>query len=76
LANLCREISNTLLPLAEKQAVLASQAYRVGLGDLQATLRTREQLLKLASSRLNALRDFHLAKVRYEAALGLHQSSK
>jgi cobalt-zinc-cadmium efflux system outer membrane protein len=75
-AKLTREISTTLLPLAEKQADLATQAYREGLGDLQATLRTREQLLKLASSRLNALRDFHLAKVRYEAALGLHQSSK
>lgn len=68
-AKLSREISGTLLPLAQKQAEFADQAYREGQGDLQATLRTREQLLKLASSRLNALRDFHLAKTRYEAAL-------
>lgn len=68
-AKLSREISETLLPLAQKQADIADQAYREGQGDLQATLRTREQLLKLASSRLNALRDFHLAKTRYEAAL-------
>jgi len=75
-AKLANEITATLLPLAEKQAELATQAYREGQGDLQATLRTREQLLKLASSRLNALRDFHLAKARYEAALGFNQSSK
>ncbi len=66
---LSREISTTLLPLAEKQANLSEQAYRDGQGDLQATLRTREQLLKLSSARLNALRDFHLAKARYQAAL-------
>ena len=57
-SKLTHEISATLLPLAEKQAELAAQAYREGQGDLQATLRTREQLLKLSSSRLNALRDF------------------
>ncbi len=68
-AKLAHEISNTLLPLAEKQADLALKAYREGQGNLQATLRTREQLLKLSASRLNALRDFHLAKARYEAAL-------
>lgn len=70
-AKLAHEISDTLLPLAEKQSEFAAQAYREGQGDLQATLRTREQLLELASSRLNALRDFHLAKTRYEAALGI-----
>lgn len=68
-AKLSREISDTLLPLAHNQAELAVKAYREGQGDLQATLRTREQLLKLSSARLNALRDFHLAKARYEAAL-------
>jgi cobalt-zinc-cadmium efflux system outer membrane protein len=69
-AKLSAEISTTLLPLAQNQADVANQAYREGQGDLQSTLRTREQLLKLASSRLNALRDFHLAKTRYDAALG------
>ncbi len=68
-AKLSREISDTLLPLAHNQSELAVKAYREGQGDLQATLRTREQLLKLSSARLNALRDFHLAKSRYEAAL-------
>lgn len=68
-AKLSREITNTLLPLAHKQADLAVKAYREGQGNLQTTLRTREQLLKLSSARLNALRDFHLAKARYDAAL-------
>jgi cobalt-zinc-cadmium efflux system outer membrane protein len=68
-AKLSREISETLLPLAINQSELAVKAYREGQGDLQATLRTREQLLKISSARLNALRDFHLAKSRYEAAL-------
>lgn len=68
-AKLASEISNTLLPLAQQQAKLAEQAYREGQGDLQSTLRSREQMLELALSRLHALRDFHLAKTRYESAL-------
>ncbi|MBK1829544.1 TolC family protein [Verrucomicrobiaceae bacterium R5-34] len=68
-AKLAREVSDTLLPLAQAQADLADEAYRNGQGDLQANLRTREQLLRLASSRLDALREFHLARVRYQSAL-------
>ncbi|MBT8037610.1 MAG: TolC family protein [Verrucomicrobiae bacterium] len=68
-AKISHKISNTLLPLAQQQADLSAQAYRDGQGDIQTTLRTREQLLKLSSAQLNALRDFHLAKTRYEAAL-------
>lgn len=68
-AKLAREITNTLLPLAQKQADLADQAFRNGQGSLQANLRTREQMIKLATSRLDALREFHLARVRYQSAL-------
>lgn len=68
-AKLSREISSNLLPLAKKQAELADHAYRNGQGSLQSVLRTREQLLKIASSQLDALREFHLAKVRYQSAL-------
>lgn len=68
-AKLAREITDTLLPLAQKQADLADQAFRNGQGSLQANLRTREQMLKLATSKLDALREFHLARVRYQAAL-------
>lgn len=69
-SKLAREISDTLLPLAKKQAAATTKAYHEGQGDLQSTLRAQEQLLKLSSARLNALRDFHLAKARYEASLG------
>lgn len=68
-AKLAREISDTLLPLAEKQAEATTKAYHEGQGDIQSTLRAREQLLKLSSARLNALRDFHLARIRYQSAL-------
>lgn len=68
-AKITREISGELLPMARKQAELAIKAYHEGQGDLQSALRAREQVLNLASTRLGALRDFHLAKVRYEAAL-------
>lgn len=68
-AKLAREITNTLLPLAQKQADLADQAFRNGQGSLQANLRTREQMIKLATSRLDALREFHLARIRYQSAL-------
>lgn len=68
-AKIAGEISAKLLPMARKQAELAVNAYHEGQGDLQAALRSREQVLDLASARLNALRDFHLAKTRYESAL-------
>ncbi len=62
------EITDNLLPLAANQAAEAEVAYRDGFTDLQAVLRAREQQLQLASSRIEALRNFHLARVRFEAA--------
>jgi cobalt-zinc-cadmium efflux system outer membrane protein len=64
-----REITDTLLPLAAEQASQAETAYRDGFTDLQAVLRAREQQLQLASSRIEALRNFHVARVRFEAAI-------
>ena len=69
-SEMLREISDTLLPLAGKQASDAERAYREGLGDLQAVLRAREQQLQLGSSRIDALSNFHHARVRYQTALG------
>ncbi|BCU79048.1 TolC family protein [Luteolibacter sp. LG18] len=68
-AKLEREVRAELLPLADRQAELAEQTWRNGQGELQVVLKAREQRLQLASSRLDALRDFHLARVRYEAAI-------
>ena len=64
------EINDTLLPLADEQASLAETTYRNGQGEIQSVLRSREKRLQLAAARLDALREFHLARVRHETALG------
>lgn len=64
------EINDTLLPLADEQAALAETAFRSGQGEIQSVLRSREKRLQLAAARLDALCEFHLARVRHETALG------
>lgn len=64
------EIDTTLLPLADEQSKLAEDAYRNGQGEIQAVLRSREKRLQLSAAKLDALREFHLARVRHESALG------
>lgn len=66
---LLNEVSGKLLPLAKKQTEDTEMSYRDGQVDLQAVLRSREQELKLASSHIEALRNFHLARVRFDAAI-------
>lgn len=63
------EINDTLLPLADEQATLAETTFRNGQGEIQSLLRSREKRLQLAAARLDALREFHLARVRHETAL-------
>jgi cobalt-zinc-cadmium efflux system outer membrane protein len=65
-----REIQTTLLPLAEEQVTLSESGQRSGLGEIQDVFRAREKRLQLAVSRLEAIRTFHLARVRYENATG------
>lgn len=69
-ADMIREIDETLLPLATGQAGLAETTFRNGQGEFQAVLRAREKHLGLSASRIDALREFHLARIRHEAALG------
>ncbi len=64
------ELDGKLLPLAKDQAARTETAWRDGQGELQAVLRAREQSLELAAARLDALSEFHLARVRHEAAIG------
>ncbi len=68
-AKMIAEINDTLLPLADEQTKLAEDAYRNAQGEIQSVLRSREKRLQLAASRLDALREFHLARVRHETAL-------
>jgi cobalt-zinc-cadmium efflux system outer membrane protein len=69
-AELIQEINTTLMPLAEEQRTFAETTYRNGQGEIQSVLRTREKRLQLAIARLDALREFHLTRVRRETALG------
>lgn len=71
-STMLQETTNELIPLAAQQASDAETAYRDGLGDLQSVLRAREQQLELASSRIEALKNFHQARVRYDAAVATH----
>ncbi len=65
-AKLANEIKEQLLPLADEQAALAEKIYREGQGEIQSVLRAREKQMELSISRLDALREFHLARVRHE----------
>ena len=69
-AALVSELEDTLLPLAKEQTTLLEDAYREGQGDLQSVLNSREQTLELIASKLDASREFQLARIRYQAASG------
>ncbi len=69
-AALLGELDGTLIPLAEEQVAAAENAVKNGQGEIQAVFRNREKLLQLRSSGLDALREFNLARVRHQAALG------
>lgn len=72
-AQLHREIEQNLFPLATEQTLAAEQAYSQGLVEIQTVFRARERRIQLDRARLDALRAFHLAKIRYESALGIEQ---
>jgi outer membrane protein, heavy metal efflux system len=70
-AELVRETRDQLLPLVLEQTKQLEQAYEAGQTDLLAVLRARDQRLQLEAAALDAVRDFHLARIRYEAATGI-----
>lgn len=69
-ADLARETRDKLLPLVIEQTEKLEKAYETGQTDLLTVLRTREQRLQMEAAALDAVRDFHLARIRYEAAVG------
>lgn len=71
-ADFANETRNTLLPLVTEQTDKLEKAYEGGQADLLTVLRAREQRLQLEAAALDAVRDFHLARIRYEAAIGTH----
>ena len=71
-AKLAAETKDKLLPLVLQQTERLENAYKTGQVDLLTVLRAREQRLALEAAVLDATRDFHLARIRYEAATGKH----
>jgi cobalt-zinc-cadmium efflux system outer membrane protein len=71
-ADLARDTRDKLLPLVIEQTAKLEKAYETGQTDLLTVLRAREQRLQLEAAALDAVRDFHLARIRYEAAIGKH----
>jgi cobalt-zinc-cadmium efflux system outer membrane protein len=69
-AKLVRELDGTLIPLAEEQSKSADDAFAQAQTDIQTVFRSQEKGLELQAARLDALRQFHLARVRHEAASG------
>lgn len=66
--SLATDTRDKLLPLVLQQTERLEKAYEQGQTDLLTVLRAREQRLQLEAAVLTALRDFHLARVRFEAA--------
>lgn len=71
-ATLAREAREKLLPLIIEQTEKLDKAYESGQADLITVLRARDQRLQMEAAVLDATRDFHLARIRYEAATGKH----
>ena len=69
---LAHETRDKLLPLVIEQTGKLEKAYESGQTDLLTFFRAREQRLELEAAALNAVRDFHLARIRYETAIGKH----
>jgi outer membrane protein, heavy metal efflux system len=64
------EVRDDLLPEAKQHVEAIVDAYRTGLVDLQTVLRARSQEVELESKYLAAIEDYHLARVRFETAVG------
>lgn len=66
-ARLVTAIDTQLLPKAAQIEEQIRQQYSSGQSPLTEVLRARDRRLGLQRQRLDALRDYHLARVRYEA---------
>lgn len=71
-ADVVRDTRDKLLPLVIEQTSKLEKAYETGQTDLLTVLRARDQRLQLEAAALDATRDFHLARIRYEAAVGAY----
>lgn len=70
LAAVVTELDGQVLPKAGQLEKDLREAYSTGQTPLQDVLRARDRRLALERQRIEALREFHLARIRYRAALG------
>jgi cobalt-zinc-cadmium efflux system outer membrane protein len=70
LARVISDMDEKLLPKSRDLESRLRQIYAAGQGMLTDVLRATERRLMLESRRLDALRDYHLARSRYAAAVG------
>ena len=63
------ENANQLLPMAQQQIDRVREGYSNNKASLQDLLRARDQLLMVEMNTVEGLRDFHLARVRWKAAV-------
>ena len=71
LVTLLTQLDAQLLPKATQIEEQIRQQYATGQSPLTDVLRARSRRLELQRQRLDALRDYHLARVRFEAATSL-----
>lgn len=75
LAKLIAEMDEGLLPMAGRVEEQLRTSYSTGQTPLTEVLRARTRRLELAQRRVDALRDYHLARARYDAAIGRNTPS-
>ncbi len=71
-SQLIAEIDTKLLPLVQQQTEFTEQALSKGQAQPMDVFRSREQLLTIQISRLDALENFHLARARFKTIQGTH----
>jgi cobalt-zinc-cadmium efflux system outer membrane protein len=70
LTRLVAAMDGGLLPMAAQVEEQLRNTYATGQTPLTEVLRARSRRLELSQRRVDALRDYHLARVRYDAAVG------
>jgi cobalt-zinc-cadmium efflux system outer membrane protein len=76
LRTLIAEMDSSLLPKATALEEALFKSYEAGQSPLTEVLRARSHRLDLVGRRIDALKDYHLAKSRYQAAIGSPSASK
>ncbi|HSI87202.1 MAG: TolC family protein [Candidatus Methylacidiphilales bacterium] len=75
-AQLANETQEKLMPLVIQQTDRLEQAYKRGEVDMLTVLRSRDQRLALESAILDATRNYHLARIRYDSATGKYSGMR